>query len=84
MGQRPSKLFDEEIMNNFTDLSCGQIRYICQQTNLIDKEVSRRHREFLKFIRDGRMTKEQLTEYLQNIWPNGNVLNFSDYLFDLW
>jgi len=30
------------------------------------------------------MTKEQLTEYLQNIWPNGNVLNFSDYLFDLW
>jgi hypothetical protein len=85
MGQTKSKLFNEqELMKNFKELTFSQIQYICQQTNLIDKEVCRRHAQFLNMFKDGRMTKQQFTIILQDIWPTGNVQKFSDYLFNLW
>jgi predicted RNA-binding protein YlxR (DUF448 family) len=85
MGHKKSKLFDEqEVMKDFTALTPGQIQYICQHTNLIDKEVCRQHAKFLNISKDGRMTKLQLIRTLQEIWPTGNVHKFSDYLFNLW
>jgi hypothetical protein len=84
MGHKNCKLFDEQkVMQDFMALTSNQIQYICHQTNLVDKEVCRRHDQFLKMIQDGRMTKEQFTAILQGIWPTGNVQKFSDYLFNL-
>ncbi len=64
-------------------LTPNQIQYICHQTNLVDREVCRRHDQFLKMTLNGRMKKEQFTSILQNIWPTGNVQKLSDYLFNL-
>jgi hypothetical protein len=85
MGHKKSKLFDEQqLMKDFTVLTLSQIQYISQQTNLIDKEVCRRHRQFLNITKDGRMNKEQWRTILQDIWPTGNVQKFAEYLFNLW
>ncbi len=85
MGHRKSKLFDEQkVMKNYMELTYNQIQYICHRTNLVDKEVCRRHAQFLMITNDGHMTKEQFTTILQVIWPTGNVRNFADYLFNLW
>lgn len=85
MGHKKSKLFDEQrVMKNPLVLTFNQIQYICHHTNLIDKEVYRRHMEFLNISKDGRMLKEQFTSVLQDIWPTGNVERFSNYLFSLW
>jgi len=85
MGHKTSKLFNEQqVMKDFMALTFRQIQYICQHTNLIDKEVSRRHTQFLNISKDGRMTKQQFRTILQDIWPTGNVQKFSNYLFNLW
>lgn len=84
MGHKKTKLFDEKyVMQDFTELTYNQIQYICHHTNLIDKEVCRRHIQFLTICQDGRMLKEQFTNSLQKIWPTGNVQKFSEYLFHL-
>jgi hypothetical protein len=85
MGHTKSKLFDEQqLMRDFRVLTLSQIQYICQQTNLVDKEVCRRHGQFLNIAKDGRMNKEQWRTILQDIWPTGNVQKFAEYLFNLW
>lgn len=85
MGHGKSKLFDEEkVMKNFSKLTSNQIEYICHRTNLVDREVRRRHEQFLEIIKDGRMTKEQFHSSLQEIWSTGNVEKLADYLFHLW
>jgi len=85
MGHKKSKLFNEQqVMKDFMALTFSQIQYICQHTNLIDKEVCRRHTQFLNISKDGRMTKQQLKTILQDIWPTGNVEKLSNYLFNLW
>jgi predicted RNA-binding protein YlxR (DUF448 family) len=85
MGQQKSKYNNEQqVIEDFTVLTVGQSQYICQQTNLVDKEVCRRHAEFLSIAKDGRMMKEQFTTILQEIWPTGNVQSLSNYLFNLW
>ncbi|CAF0876885.1 unnamed protein product [Rotaria sordida] len=85
MGHQKSKLSNEQqpIEKEFTALTFSQIQYICRHTNLIDNEVCRRHDQFLKISKDGRLMKEQFTSILQEIWPTGNVHNFSNYLFNL-
>lgn len=85
MGQKKSKLFDEEkVMRDYRTLTYEQIQYISRQTNLIDKEVLRRHEQFLNMAKDGRMTKEEFTSALQEIWSKGKVEKFADYLFNYW
>ena len=83
MGNKKSKLFEQKIIKDFMALTSNQIQHICHQTNLVDREVCRRHEQFMKIAQDGRMTKEQFTDVLKNIWPTGNVQRFSDYLFNL-
>ncbi len=85
MGHQKSKyIHDPQVVEDFRKLNLSQIRYICQHTNLIDREVCRHHDQFLKISQDGRVIKEQFTTVLQQIWPTGNVQNFSNYLFNLW
>ena len=85
MGHQKSKPVNEQqAKEDFTVLTLGQSQYICQQTNLVDKEVCRLHAEFLSISKDGRMMKEQFTTILQEIWPTGNVQKLSNYLFNLW
>ncbi|CAF4436917.1 unnamed protein product, partial [Adineta steineri] len=80
MGHQKSKFIYEQytIKHNML-LAPSQILYICQQTNLVDREVHRRYTEFLNICKDGRMMKEQFTTVLQEIWPTGNVEKFSNY-----
>ena len=85
MGQKKSKLFDEEkVMKDFVKLTTNQIEYICRQTNLVDKEVLRRHERFVEIAKDGRMIREQFHSIVQEIWPTGNVGKLTEYLFNLW
>ena len=85
MGHKKSKLSNnKQVEKDYTELTVRQINYVCRCTNLISKEVCRRHVEFLKISRNGRLTKEQFTCILQEIWPTGNVHRFADYLFNLW
>jgi hypothetical protein len=84
MGHKSSRLFNQQnFIKDFMALTSNQIQHICHQTNLVDREVCRRHDQFLKMTSNGRMTKEQFTSILQNIWPTGNVQKLSDYLFHL-
>ncbi|CAF1591792.1 unnamed protein product [Adineta ricciae] len=83
MGQENSKHFNEKIiLKDSLTLSFDQVRYICQQTNLVDREVHRRHIQFISVIKDGQMTEKQFTMVLQNIWPRGNVQKLANYLFN--
>lgn len=85
MGQKKGKLFDEEkVMRDYRILTTEQIQSICRQTNLIDKEVRRRHEQFLNTSKDGRMTREEWTSILNEIWSKGKVDKFANYLFNLW
>jgi hypothetical protein len=85
MGHKNSKLVNEQqVEQDLTVLTLTQIQYICQQTNFVDKEVCRRHVQFLEISSNGRMTKENFTAILQDIWPKGNVQNFANYLFNTW
>lgn len=85
MGHRKSKLAsDPQVEKDYVTLTHGEIQYICRHTNLVDKEVCRRHDQFIKVAKDGCLTKEQFTNILQEIWPTGNVNDFANYLFDLW
>lgn len=84
MGHENSKHVNEKIvLKDSLALSSDQVRYICQQTNLVDREVRRRHVQFTNVIKDGQMTKEQFTMVLQDIWPTGNVQKLANYLFYL-
>ncbi|CAF0749732.1 unnamed protein product [Rotaria sp. Silwood1] len=84
MGHQKSKFSNDQTRGKeFTTLTSSQSQYICRHTNLVDNEVYRRHHEFLKICKDGQLMKEQFTSILQEIWPTGNVHNFSNYLFKL-
>ncbi|CAF0917011.1 unnamed protein product [Adineta steineri] len=84
MGHQKSKfIYEQHTVKHNMLLAPRQILYICQQTNLVDREVHRRYAEFLNICKDGRMIKEQFTTVLQEIWPTGNVEKFSNYLFNL-
>ncbi|CAF4394372.1 unnamed protein product [Rotaria socialis] len=85
MGHKKSKLYHHpQVEKSYTTLTMSQIRYICRHTNLIDKEVCRRHDQFLKMSEDGLLTMGQFTSILQAIWPTGNVNEFADYVFNLY
>ena len=85
MGLEKSKHFNEKIvLKDSLALSSDQVRFICQQTNLVDREVRRRHVQFINVIRDGQMTEEQFTMVVQNIWPRGSVQKLANYLFNRW
>jgi hypothetical protein len=76
MGTRKSKL-----ISPVTELSNKQITEICRQTNLIDSEVRSRHSAFIEQYPDGLMTREQLYESLDEVWPEGHIDKFASHLF---
>lgn len=89
MGPKKSKFNHEtqeqqqkQSENDLTILTYSQIRHICQQTNLIDKEVCRRHDVFLSIAKDGKMHRKTFIDVIQQIWPNGNSFDFTNHLFD--
>ncbi|CAF1118245.1 unnamed protein product [Rotaria sordida] len=76
MGSRKSKL-----ISSSTELTTKQVAEICRQTNLVDTEVRRRHSDFLKQYPDGLITREQLYESLNEVWPECHINKFASYLF---
>ena len=78
MGSRKSKLISPG-----AELTAKQITEICRQTNLIDSEVRRRHVAFIEQYPDGLMTREQLYESLNEVWPEGQIDKFASHLFDI-
>ena len=80
--QQKQQQQEQQSKNDLTILTYSQIRHICQQTNLIDKEVCRRHDVFLTIAKDGKMHRKTFIDVIQQIWPNGNTFNFANYLFD--
>ncbi|CAF1360878.1 unnamed protein product [Rotaria sp. Silwood1] len=76
MGNRKSK-----IISPVTELTAKQIAEICRQTNLIDTEVRHRHSDFLKQYPNGLITREQLYESLNEVWPDCRIDKFASYLF---
>ncbi|CAF1058587.1 unnamed protein product [Rotaria sordida] len=76
MGSRKSKL-----ISSSTELTTKQVAEICRQTNLVDTEVRRRHSDFLKQYPDGLITREQLYESLNEVWPECHIDKFASYLF---
>ncbi|CAF0759201.1 unnamed protein product [Rotaria sordida] len=78
MGSRKSK-----IVSSITEFTAKQITEICRQTNLSDGEVRRRHTAFLEQYPDGLITREQLYENLNEIWPEGHIEKLVSYLFHI-
>jgi Ca2+-binding EF-hand superfamily protein len=76
MGGRKSKVNCPS-----TNLTEGQITEICRQTNLTDDDVRRRHAAFLEQYPDGLITREQLYESLNEVWPEGQIEKFASHLF---
>ncbi|CAF2629489.1 unnamed protein product [Rotaria sp. Silwood2] len=76
MGSRKSKL-----ISPVTELTAKQVAEICRQTNLIDTEVHRRHSAFLQQYPDGLITRKQLYESLNEVWPQCRIDKFASYLF---
>ena len=84
MGADKSKSTQQQPTDKVsTRLKSSEIRSICMQTNLIDREVHRRHGQFLALCPNGKMVKTEFTAVLQKIWPTGKVKNFANYLFNL-
>ena len=84
MGADKSKSIEKRpVEKDDTVLTNSQIRAICMQTNLISREVQRRHGQFLAIYPTGRVVKSEFTALLQKIWPAGKVQNFANYLFNL-
>ncbi len=76
MGSRKSKVICSK-----TELTDEQITEISRQTNLIDDEIRRRHTSFLEQYPDGLITREQLYESLNEVWPEGHIDKFASHLF---
>ncbi|UJR32855.1 hypothetical protein I4U23_020317 [Adineta vaga] len=83
MGHEKSKFINTHIaIKHNMMLTSSHIRFICQQTNLVDKEVYRRHAQFVNISKDGKMAKQQFDIILQEIWPTGNPEKLSNFLFN--
>ncbi len=76
MGSRKSKHHPP-----VRELSEKHIRKICHETNLIESEVRRRHSAFLEQYPNGLITREQLYDNLNEVWPEGQINKFASHLF---
>ncbi len=63
------------------ELTEKHIKEICRETNLIDSEVRRRHSAFLEQYPNGLITREQLYDNLNEVWPEGQIKKFASHLF---
>ena len=76
MGSRKSKVVCPK-----TELTNEDVIEICRQSNLVDNEVRRRHAAFLEQYPDGFITRKQLYESLDEVWPEGQTEKFASHLF---
>lgn len=76
MGNRKSKAICPTV-----ELTDEKLTELCRQTSLLDNEVRRRHTAFLEQYPDGFMSRQQLYESLNEVWPERHIDRFASHLF---